>query len=136
MSIGRDMRRSKKANRKCFTDTRRLGRLFYSLIAGFQKVLKTGILKIDKDIHVVTKRVEIPFCYMLFPGRRCPSGLAIFHLLIREQFFYGQFSSPCKSLHLNFEYRYLQFLISRFTPHKYFSHICIMKSNEKGDEPA
>jgi hypothetical protein len=77
----------------------------------------------ENDLNLVTEWVWILFCYMLFLSQRYQPGLAKFHSLIREQFLYGQSSLPCKSFHLNGEYRYLQLLCSRL----YF-HMCLFRN--------
>jgi len=97
-----------------------LGSLSYSFFLGFQKVLRKGMMKTDKNLNVVTGRV-LSSC-MLFPGRKYLSELADVHPLIREQFLYCQSSSPCKSFRLNYGYRHLRFLRPRCTYHRY-SHM-------------
>jgi len=96
-----------------------LRRLFCFFHGGFQKVIRRGIPKTDKDIDVVTKWVKVPFYYILFVGRKYLSGIAGSHLLIRRQSLYCQSSSPCKSFHLNGEYKYRRFLLPCCTYHGY-----------------
>ena len=78
--------------------------------------------------------VWILFCYMLFPDQKYRSGVAGFHLLIQEQPFYDQSTSPCKSVRLNGEYRCLQLLLPQNTYHKYILKSICQEIKPKGDE--
>ncbi len=75
------------------------------------------------------------FLLYAFLGQRYLLGLAGFHPLIREQLFCGQFSSPCKSFHLNGERRYLQLLPYCCISSSLFSHGSIRKSIEREETP-
>jgi len=109
-----------------------LGRLFYSFFFGFQKVLRKGMMKKDKNLNVVNEWVLSS--YMLFPGQKYLSGFADFHPLIREQSYYCQSSSPSKSFRLNAGYRYLRFLRPWYTFRDIFT--CIFQEiKPKGGEP-
>jgi hypothetical protein len=79
--------------------------------------------------------IGILFCYTLLPKQKCWSGVGAFHYLIQEQALNDQSTSPCKSVHLNGEYRYLQSLF----PQKrllicIFTYIC-QEIKSKGGGP-
>ena len=110
------------------TDTPGLGRPFFPSFLVFQMAIRKGMMKTDRNLNVITERV-LSSC-MLFPGRKYLSGIAGFHLLIRGQSLYCQFSLPCKSFHLFHECRCLRFLRPCST-YKIFSHLSTRKSNRR-----
>jgi len=98
--------------------------------------LKETMLKICKgNLNVIIEWVWILFCYILFPDRKYRSGLAEFHPLIQGQPLYDQSSSPCKSFHLNGEYRCLQLLLPQNTFHRCIFACIYWEIKLKGDEP-
>ena len=94
-----------------------------------------GQLFFDCQIaKVIVEQVRILLSYMLFPERKCWSGLVETYRLIRGQPFYCQSSSHSKSLCLNDGYRYLQLLLPRITHHRrIFSCICQEIKPKGGD---
>jgi len=89
--------------------------------------------------QVVSKKLSewagIPLCYMLSQDQKYRLGVAGVHLLIQEQPLYGQSTSPCKSLRLNDEHRYLQLLFPQKRLPKYIFKCNSQKIKPRGAEP-
>jgi hypothetical protein len=100
------------------------------------KNLKETMLKIRKDdLKVITERTWVLSWYMPSPDRKYLRGLTEFYPLIRGQPLYDQSTSPCKSVRLNGEYRYLQLLLPQNTYHRYIFACVCQKIKSKGGEP-
>jgi hypothetical protein len=112
-----------------------LGWFFYFGLPNPKGFKKRMLKAYKEESKVLIGKIGVLFWYMLFPSRRYLLRQNGSHSLIQEQSFYGKSSLLSKSFRLISEYRYLQFLLPQFTSHQYFSHIFIMKSNEKEVEP-
>ena len=116
---------------RVFVTTKELECLLFD--CQISKNLKETMLEIcKKNLKVIFDWGWILFCYMLFLERKYWLGVDGFHFLIQEQPLPDQSTSPCKSVRLNGEYRYLRPLLPQKHLLNIFSNVSVRKSNRKG----